>query len=197
MTEAMVILRQPRIPTQMKTTTNSTQDAKKPNRLPLRKLFYEDCETFSCSSSEANDIHSLEPGTYCVWTPKKEEGSPGSCKKSSSTGSNSKRWKFKNFIHQSNCDGKDTFVFLMPNNKKSGLHHQRLGSDDQDGNHNKQGTKKRKEAKRAEGGLCQFQEHYYVRSKEGDKRRSYLPYRPDLVGFLSNVNGVGRNLHPF
>jgi hypothetical protein len=24
-----------------------------------------------------------------------------------------------------------------------------------------------------------------------------LPYRPDLVGFLSNVNGVGRNLHPF
>jgi hypothetical protein len=85
----------------------------------------------------------------------------------------------------------------MPNNKKSGLHHQRLGSDDQDGNHNKQGTKKRKEAKRAEGGLFQFQEHYYVRSKEGDKRRSYLPYRPDLVGFLSNVNGVGRNLHPF
>jgi len=88
-------------------------------------------------------------------------------------------------------------VFLMPNNKKSGLHHQRLGSDDQDGNHNKQGTKKRKEAKGAGGGLFQFQEHYYVRSKEGDKRRSYLPSRPDLVGFLSNVNGVGRNLHPF
>jgi hypothetical protein len=156
-----------------KTATNSTQDAKKPNRLPLRKLFYEDRETFSCSSSEADDIDSLELRSYCVWMPKKEEGSPRSCKKSSYTGSNSKRWKFKDFIHRSNSDGKDTFVFLMPNNKKSGFHHQRLGSDDQDGNHNKQGTEKRKEAKGAGGGLFQFQEHYYVRSKEGDKCRSY------------------------
>jgi len=144
-----------------KTATNSTQDTKKPNR------FY---------SSEADDIDSLEPRTYCVWTPKNEEGSPGSCKKSNSTGSNSKIWKFKDFIHRSDSDGKDTFVFLMPNNKKSGLHHQRLSSDDQDGNHNKQGTEKRKEAKGAGGGLFQFQEHYYVRSKESDKRRSYLPY---------------------
>jgi hypothetical protein len=24
-----------------------------------------------------------------------------------------------------------------------------------------------------------------------------LPYRPDLVGFMSNVRGVGRNIHPF
>ncbi|KAL9391476.1 hypothetical protein Peur_015396 [Populus x canadensis] len=161
-----------------KTATNSTQDAKKPNRLPLRKLFYEDRETFSCSSSEADDIDSLEPGSYCVWTPKKEEGSLGSCKKSSSTGSNSKRWKFKDFIHRSNSDGKDTFMFLMPNNKKSGLYHQRSSSDDQDGNHNKQGIEKRKEAKGA---------HYYVRSNEDDKRRSYLTYRPDLVGFLISV----------
>ncbi|KAJ7002892.1 hypothetical protein NC653_008191 [Populus alba x Populus x berolinensis] len=108
------------------------------NRLPLRKLFYEDRETFLCSSSEANDIDSLEPGTYCVLTPKKEEGSPGSL-----------------------------------------------------------GTEKRKEAKGAGGGLFQFQEHYYVRSKEGDKCRFYLPCRPDLLRFLSNVNGVGRNLHLF
>ncbi|KAJ6898347.1 hypothetical protein NC652_024996 [Populus alba x Populus x berolinensis] len=85
----------------------------------------------------------------------------------------------------------------MPNNKKSGLHHQRLGSDDQDRNHNKQGTEKRKEAKRARGGLFQFQEHHHMRSKEGDKHRYYLPYKPDLVGFLSNVSGVERNLHPF
>ena len=120
-----------------------------------------------------------------MWTSKKQEGSPGSCKQSSSIGSNSKGWKFKDFIHPSNSDGKDTFVFLMPNNKKSGLHHQRLD------------TEKRKKAKGAVEGLFQFQEHYYVRSKEDDKRRSYLPYRPDLVGFLSNVNGVGRNLHPF
>ncbi|XP_011043500.1 PREDICTED: uncharacterized protein LOC105138946 [Populus euphratica] len=165
-----------------KTATNNTQDAKKPNRLPLRKLFYEDREIFSCSSLEADDIDNLEPETYCVWTPK-EEGSPGSCKKSSST--------------RSNGSSKILFTGVIVMNKKSGLHHQRLGSDDQDGNHNKQGIEKRKEAEGVGRGLFQFQEHYYVRSKEGDKRHSYLPYRPDLVGFLSNVNGVERNLHPF
>jgi hypothetical protein len=182
-----------------KTATN-TQDNKKPNRLPLKKLFFEDRETFSCSSSEADDIDSAEPGTYCVWTAKKEEGSLGSCKKSSSTGSNSKRWKFKDLLHRSNSDGKDTFVFLTPNNKKSGGH-KRFGSDDHDGknnnkNINKGSTEKRKEVKGA-GGLFELQQQFYVKGKEGDKRRSYLPYRPDLVGFMSNVKGVGRNIHPF
>ncbi|CAK7328920.1 unnamed protein product [Dovyalis caffra] len=183
-------------------TATDTQNTKKPNRLPLKKLFYEERETFSCSSSEADDIDSAEPGTYCVWTPKKEEGSFGSCKKSSSTGSNSKRWKFKDLLHRSNSDGKDTFVFMTPNNKKSTGGHQRFGSDDHDRNNNnnnnesKEGKEKRKEVKGA-GGLFRFQEQYYMKSKEGDKRRSYLPYRPDLVGFLSNVNGVGRNIRPF
>uniref|UniRef100_A0A6N2LGU4 Uncharacterized protein n=1 Tax=Salix viminalis TaxID=40686 RepID=A0A6N2LGU4_SALVM len=182
-----------------KTATDSTQDNKKPNRFPLKKLFYEDRETFSCSSSEADDVDSAEPGTYCVWTAKKEEGSLGSCKKSSSTGSNSKRWKFKDLLHRSNSDGKDTFVFLTPNNKKSGGH-KRFGSDDHESknnnNKNKESTEKRKEVKGA-GGLFQLQQQYYAKGKEGDKRRSYLPYRPDLVGFLSNVNGGGRNIHPF
>jgi hypothetical protein len=47
------------------------------------------------------------------------------------------------------------------------------------------------------GGLFELQQQFYVKGKEGDKRRSYLPYRPDLVGFMSNVKGVGRNIHPF
>ncbi|KAJ6418262.1 hypothetical protein OIU84_001611 [Salix udensis] len=181
-----------------KTATNSAQATKNPNRMPLRKLFYEDRETFSCSSSEADDIDGAEPGTYCVWTPKKEEGSPGSCKKSSSTGSNSKRWKLKDLLHRSNSDGKDTFVFLMPSNRRSGRHRLRSGNnDDHGGNNSKQGIEKTKEVKGAGGGLSPFQEHYHARSKDGDKRRSYLPYRPDLVGVLSSVNGVGRNFHPF
>ncbi|KAI8527111.1 hypothetical protein RHMOL_Rhmol12G0050700 [Rhododendron molle] len=44
-------------------------------------------------------------------------------------------------------------------------------------------------------------ELHYVRNRalrEGDKRRSYLPYRPELVGFFTNVNGgLSRNVHPF
>lgn len=33
--------------------------------------------------------------------------------------------------------------------------------------------------------------------KDRSKRKSFLPYRPELVGLFSNVNGLGRNLNPF
>ncbi|XP_057952014.1 uncharacterized protein LOC131146423 [Malania oleifera] len=34
-------------------------------------------------------------------------------------------------------------------------------------------------------------------SKEGERRRFFLPYKQDLIGFFSNVNGLSRNVHPF
>jgi hypothetical protein len=33
--------------------------------------------------------------------------------------------------------------------------------------------------------------------KNQSRRKSFLPYRPELVGLFSNVNGLGRNLNPF
>lgn len=33
--------------------------------------------------------------------------------------------------------------------------------------------------------------------KNQSKRKSFLPYKPELVGLFSNVNGLGRNLNPF
>lgn len=33
--------------------------------------------------------------------------------------------------------------------------------------------------------------------KNQSKRKSFLPYRPELVGLFSNVNVLGRNLNPF
>ncbi|RVW53121.1 hypothetical protein CK203_080653 [Vitis vinifera] len=83
-------------------------------RRPLRKLLIEERGTDSCSSSEADELEGVPPGTYCVWTPKVAESPPARCRKSNSTGS-SKRWKFRDFLHRSNSDGKDTFVFLTPN----------------------------------------------------------------------------------
>jgi hypothetical protein len=91
-------------------------------RSPLKKLLIEDRETTSSSSSEADD---LEPGSFCVWTPKKED-EKGKCKiKSHSTGlsSSSKRWKFKHLLYnRSNSDGKNKFVFIKAkaaeNNKR-------------------------------------------------------------------------------
>ncbi|CAN1320580.1 hypothetical protein LINPERPRIM_LOCUS31753 [Linum perenne] len=33
--------------------------------------------------------------------------------------------------------------------------------------------------------------------KEGEKRKSYLPYRQDIIGFFSIVNGYSRTFTPF
>ncbi|KAK6155194.1 hypothetical protein DH2020_009442 [Rehmannia glutinosa] len=53
----------------------------------------------------------IPAGTYCVWRPKgADQPSPSRCKKSKSTGSASKRWKFRDLL-RSNSEGKDSFVF--------------------------------------------------------------------------------------
>ncbi|WCJ36071.1 hypothetical protein M5689_017292 [Euphorbia peplus] len=137
----------------------------KPLRLPLGKFFSQDRETTtSCSSSEADDLESLPADTYCVWNPKKTED--GRCKKSSSTGSNSKRWKFRDLLYRSNSDGKENYVLFSPAVKKI----------------------KEENDKDKVKGTRQNQKHY-VKSRAGgdkdkDKRRSFLPYRPDLVGLF-------------
>ncbi|XP_062027108.1 uncharacterized protein LOC133743255 [Rosa rugosa] len=149
----------------------------KPRRQPLRMLMIEEeREAASCSSSEADDLENLPPGTYCVWAPPKASGkgggrSGGGCDKSSSTGS-SKRWKFRDLLSRSSSDGaKDTLVFFAPTTKTA----EKEGS-------NVVVARKGKSSKAV---------------ADGDKRRSFLPYRQDLVGFFSNVNGLSRNLHPF
>ncbi|CAL9031066.1 unnamed protein product [Prunus brigantina] len=154
----------------------------KQRRLPLRMLMIEEeRETASCSSSEADDLENLPPGTYCVWAPPKT--------KSSSAGS-SKRWKFRDLLYRSSSDGKETFVFLAPSSTKR--------ADNK--NNNKEDVVSKKRVGGGGGGVSQNEERFVVRSKaaeEGDKRRSFLPYRRDFVGFFSNVNGLSRNLHPF
>ncbi|KAJ0106489.1 hypothetical protein Patl1_18034 [Pistacia atlantica] len=168
-------------------STRSSSSSKSSHRLPLGKLMSEEREsTTSCSSSEAEDLDNLQPGTYCVWAPKansRHQDSPGrSCKKSNSTGS-SKRWKFRDFLYRSNSDGKDTFVFLAPNKKTT----DKKVAAEESGKENK--------------GKVKVVEEHYVKNhqaiKEEDKKKSFLPYRQDLVGFFNNVNGLSRNLHPF
>ncbi|WKA09681.1 hypothetical protein VitviT2T_027304 [Vitis vinifera] len=67
----------------------------------------------SCSSSEADELEEVPPRKYCMWKPKAVESPPGRCRKNNSMGS-SKRWKFREFLHRSNSNDKDTFVFLTP-----------------------------------------------------------------------------------
>ncbi|KAF8399709.1 hypothetical protein HHK36_015579 [Tetracentron sinense] len=173
-------------------------------RLPLRKLFLEERDPPSSSSSEADELDGVPPGTYCVWTPKSVEASPGRCKKSNSTGS-SRWWRFRDLLHRSNSDGKDAFVFLSPSSETSTKTNKREEKAEkaevskERRNSSETNVAGKVKAKGIAGETISAHEIHYVRNralKEGVKRRSYLPYRQELVGLFGNGNGLSRNLHP-
>ncbi|KAL8038689.1 hypothetical protein ABFX02_11G124300 [Erythranthe guttata] len=161
--------------------------------VPLSRLFIEEDRERdsppSCSSSEADELENIPAGTYCVWRPKLAEPSlPSQCRKSKSTGSASKRWKFRDLLRRSKSDGKDSFVFLHPKQQED----KSYKSTNQ--------TSEKANAKRSSSpggaaagapGSPSAHEAFYVRNramKEGDKKKSYLPYRQGLVGIFANVN---------
>lgn len=167
-------------------------------RVPLRKLFSEERESASCSSSEADDLDGITPGTYCIWKPKAE--SPERCKKSNSTGNTSKRWKFRNLLHRSNSDnhfsaGKDASVVVF--NPVTAT--------------KKRAEKVKKVEKTSKVAVADGDDDGETTTipvtiennpankmnKGGNRLRSYTPYKQDLVGVFANVNGLSRNLHPF
>ncbi|CBI34915.3 unnamed protein product, partial [Vitis vinifera] len=76
-------------------------------RFPLKKLFMEERDGMSSSSSDADELEGIPEGTYCVWQPKKVPDTPERCKKSSSTGSASKRWRFRDLLRRSNSEGNE------------------------------------------------------------------------------------------
>ncbi|KAK2993090.1 hypothetical protein RJ640_024327 [Escallonia rubra] len=174
-------------------------------RIPLRNLFLGEREDngppSSSSSSEADELESVPAGTYCVWRPKvaeSVESSPSRCKKSSSTGSASKRWKFRDLLRRCNSEGKDSFVFLTPKNKEEKPEGGAKVEHPKERRNTVDKVAGKAKAKGAVGSSAH--EVFYVQNramKEGDKRKSYLPYRQDLVGFFANVNGLGKAAKAF
>lgn len=161
-------------------------------RLSLRNLFLEDREpplSSSCSSSEADDLDGISPESYCVWNPNKA-AVEGRRKKSSSTGW-SRRWRLRDLLYRSHSDGKDSFVF---SNHPS---------------HENASKKSEEKVKRIEKSSAVAPEALkasrkiaapvapYLKEESERRRISFLPYRQDLVGFFTNVNGSSRNLHRF
>ncbi|TYJ28271.1 hypothetical protein E1A91_A07G248000v1 [Gossypium mustelinum] len=154
-------------------------------RIPLRDLFIGDRDipfSLSSSSSEADELEGLPADTYCVWKPKQSpESSPNSCKKSTSAGSSSssKRWRFiKDLLKRSNSAG----------NVSSSSSFSFLNLDKNEEKVNEKTAKATTKVKRDEKSPAA--KSFYVGNKvlkEGDKRRSYLPYRQDLVGIFSNI----------
>ncbi|XP_019176462.1 PREDICTED: uncharacterized protein LOC109171841 [Ipomoea nil] len=159
---------------------------------PVKKVFV---ETNDESPVPGNDEIA---GPYCQWSSKPaQEDRPEVCKKSNSTGF-SKLWRFKDFLHRSNSDGRDAFVFLNPPapSSRTATSGEKKKSETKNGGEVKVKAPQKKK-KKSESVLAHER---YMRSKAKDdaRRRSYLPYRPELVGLFTNVNGgLTRNVHPF
>uniref|UniRef100_A0A803QJ44 Uncharacterized protein n=1 Tax=Cannabis sativa TaxID=3483 RepID=A0A803QJ44_CANSA len=181
----------------------------------------------SCSSSEADELDGIPSGTYCVWTPKGAPPTPGRCRKSKSTGSSSKRWSFRELLRRCNSDGKESsFVFLTPSSSSKQKVEEKIGHEkitsvasavNRDGRSSGSGSSNEKgkirTAVKSKGAalavgkavgnnkMIAAHEVFYVRNRElnrnAEKRRSFLPYRQDLVGFFANVNTMGRSFPPF
>ncbi|XP_075483557.1 uncharacterized protein LOC142523710 [Primulina tabacum] len=156
---------------------DSLQLESPPSKPLVKKVFVEtkDSVEMTSSSTRNDDIR----GPYCEWASRKAvEVSPETCKKSNSTGF-SKLWRFKELMGRSNSDGRDTFVFLNNGNAPPA-------------------AKVKKGAKSKTASLSAHEVYLKSKARDEEKRRSYLPYRPELMGFFTNANsGLSKNVHPF
>ncbi|GJM93660.1 hypothetical protein PR202_ga10239 [Eleusine coracana subsp. coracana] len=145
------------------------------------------------------ELEGVPPETYCLWAPGGGASSaPASprprCRKSGSTGS-VLRWRriSDRLVGRSHSDGKEKFVFL---DAPGALHPPPTGNkpDELEGS----GASKGDAA--AAGGVGRPL-MYYGRGGGGaggsGRRRSYLPYKQELVGLFANVSGLRRSYHPF
>ncbi|WJX67406.1 hypothetical protein P8452_51872 [Trifolium repens] len=108
--------------------------------------------------------------------------------KSNSTGM-SNLWRFReNMNLRSNSDHKDCFVLMNPSVPKKSSKPKVENIV----------LKKRKDEKH-KSALSAYEKIYVTnkKRKESNKRKSFLPYKQQLFGIFTNMNVLGRNLHPF
>ncbi|KAG6429567.1 hypothetical protein SASPL_107619 [Salvia splendens] len=160
------------------------------DNLPMRppvKVFVETAGGATSSAAETERA----AGPSCDWSDRKAvEASPEVCKKSNSTGF-SKIWRFKDLLGRSNSDGRDAFVFLNNSHAMGGEKCEKKEAVKVSG-------KSKKGGKVKTAPLSAHEVYLKSKAKGEERRRSYLPYRPELMGFFTNVNGgLSKNVHPF
>lgn len=193
-------------------------------RLPLRRLLIEERNASSSSASasasscsEMDELEGVDPETYCVWRPGSvsPSPSPAQCKKSRSTGS-SFRWRIRDLVRRSRSDGKEKFVFLAADEKKPSRSSEKKKREEAaaaaaasvtkgEGDKKEKGEERRGGKKGGEvTGVDMVTAHriYYGSGNGGGQTakggwRSFLPYKPDLVGFVANVNGLSPSHHAY
>jgi hypothetical protein len=108
--------------------------------------------------------------------------------KNNSTGS-SNLWRFRqNMNLRSNSDNKDSLV-LMNHSAPKKSNKTKVDNTV---------VKKRKDEKHKKA-LSAYEKFYVTNKtrKDSNKRKSFLPYKHQLFGLFTNINGLSRNLHPF
>ncbi|XP_062179319.1 uncharacterized protein LOC133883928 [Phragmites australis] len=143
-------------------------------RVPLGRLLMVDKEP-SPLKLPADDLASVPADMYSPWSPGRSAASPAMCRKSGSTGS-VLRWR-QRYVGRSQSDGKEKFVFLNTSASESG--------------------RKGRSGEGAGGGHAWS---YYAKGGgcvNGARRRSFLPYKQDLVGLFANAAVFRRSYHPF
>ncbi|KAM0840344.1 hypothetical protein ACQ4PT_059726 [Festuca glaucescens] len=166
-------------------------------RSPLRRLFLEEARNSSvgstsstCSSysSAAADLDGASPDTYCVWTPgASPASSPArSPRKSGSTGSLS-RWRRVSqlVVGRSSSVGRDKFGFLSA--PASPAREEQPKAKPAAGRKGKAATET--------GTVAASHRMFYggAKASPGAPRRTFLPYRQDLVGLFSAPKGLSRS----
>ncbi|OEL16574.1 hypothetical protein BAE44_0022407 [Dichanthelium oligosanthes] len=187
-------------------------------RAPLGRLFQlEQARTSSvastssstsCSSSASSTadagagLGGASPDSYCLWTP--GSSSPGSSPsrpppKSGSTGSIARWRRIGELVGgRSHSDGRQKFLFLSA-----------PPSPARDREHSAPGSKSKPPAKGSKAlaaaaateldTVAAGRRMSYGGAKQASPggRRTFLPYRQDLVGLFANVHGLSRSPHPF
>ncbi|KAI3512911.1 hypothetical protein L1887_20233 [Cichorium endivia] len=168
-------------------------------RLSLGMLLREE-HSVSSSSSEADDLDGITPGTYCVWKPKPEPR--GKHKKSNSVSfeNTSKRWKVRDLLKRSYSDdnysistGKDASVVLFtpPIAPKQKINSEKV----------KKTEKTAKVASTVDGSGARSKTDnnspVHKAKSGGNRLPPYLPYRPDQLALFANLNGSSRNMYRY
>ncbi|XP_075481280.1 uncharacterized protein LOC142521989 [Primulina tabacum] len=170
-----------------------------PTKLPVKKVFVETNER----SDEGHLVTSATPGSdeiagpCCEWSGKAVAATSMTCNKSNSTGF-SKFWRFKDFAGRSNSDGKDAFVFLKKSRAPPHSIVKRRSREVGPPSPKAETGKARKSGRSKKAPLSAHAVYLKNKANQENRRRSYLPYRPELIGFFTNANvGLTRNVHPY
>lgn len=176
----------------------SAEKEKPAGQLPLRlrELILEDRDPpTSFSSSESEELEGVATGSYCVWAPRSAPASPDLRRKSHSAGASedSKRWRlFGLVVGRSHSDGKERLVFLQEGaGAGAGQPKKKAAGDSREADKRGKG-KGRSPGRTTEMDMETAHRLFYARggaAAGGNRRRSFLPYRKDLLGFFGNVNG--------